>query len=113
MTSGRSAKPDRMSESLLRWWSFAVSMRWTMSWSVPCVASVVKVDPISAAQIVYSLSRMLRTFSPKVLLGLHATGEELPIVGLIQRGGNALPAAWNAWSSDQMANPSEPNIMQA
>ena len=39
----------------------------------PCVASVVKVEPMSAAQIVYSLSRMLRTFSQKLFSGLHST----------------------------------------
>ncbi len=36
-----------------------------MSWSVPCVAIVVKTEPRSAAQIVYSLPRM-PLIAPKV-----------------------------------------------
>ncbi len=33
-------------------------MRCTMSWSVPCVDMVMKVDPISPAKIVYSTSNI-------------------------------------------------------
>ena len=36
---------------------FAVNIRCTMSWSVPCVAMVMKMEPSSAAQIVYSLPK--------------------------------------------------------
>jgi hypothetical protein len=38
---------------------FAVSMRWTMSWSVPWVASVTNSEPNKAAHTVNSLSSTL------------------------------------------------------
>ena len=40
-----STRPDSTSASRLLRLFFAVSMRCTMSWSVPCVAMVVKIEP--------------------------------------------------------------------
>ena len=60
---GISASPDRMSERRLRRMSGAVNIRCTMSWSVPCVDMVMKVEPISPAKMVYSISNMPLIFS--------------------------------------------------
>ena len=51
---GRSASPESTSERRLRRTSGAVSIRCTMSWSVPCVAIVTNVLPNRPAKIVYS-----------------------------------------------------------
>ena len=59
-----SAKPLRISESRDLAVFSAVSMRWTMSWSVPWVAMVKKVMPMSAAKIVYSVSSIARRAAP-------------------------------------------------
>ena len=55
---GMSARPDMMSDRRLRRTSFAVNIRWTMSWSVPCVPIVIKTEPIRPAKIVYSVSNI-------------------------------------------------------
>jgi hypothetical protein len=57
-TIGISANPDRINERRLRRISGAVNIRCTMSWSVPCVDMVMKVDPIRPAKIVYSTSNI-------------------------------------------------------
>ena len=56
--TGTSAKPERMRLLRERRISGAVSMRWTISWSVPWVAMVTKTAAKKAVKIVYSVSRM-------------------------------------------------------
>ena len=55
---GISASPDMMSERRLRRTSGAVNIRCTMSWSVPCVDMVIKVEPINPAKMVYSMANI-------------------------------------------------------
>ena len=66
---GKSTKPERIVACALCRRFFAVSMRCTVSWSMPCVAIVTKVLPITAAQIVYSSERT----------SCHPRAETLPI----------------------------------
>ena len=65
-TTGTSTSPEPTTAQRLRRVSLAVSMRWTMSWSVPWVARVVKTEPRNAAQTVYSLDKTFLTWSQKV-----------------------------------------------
>ena len=55
-TMGMSARPERIVAFALCRGFRAVSIRCTMSWSVPCVASVTNVEPRNAAHSVYSCS---------------------------------------------------------
>ena len=54
MTMGKSSSPDTMTARVPALLLFAASIRCTMSWSVPCVAMVMKVAPRKAAHTVYS-----------------------------------------------------------
>ena len=58
---GKSIKPEKITarEPFLQ--SGAANMRCTISWSVPCVAMVMNVEPKTAVHNVYSLLRMLFT----------------------------------------------------
>ena len=53
-----------MSESCDFRWSGAVNIRWTMSWSVPCVAMVSNVEPMNAAKSVYGSSNIAFNAAP-------------------------------------------------
>ena len=57
-TMGISMRPERITARAPFLLSGAASMRCTMSWSVPWVAMVMKVDPSTAVQSVYSLPRI-------------------------------------------------------
>jgi hypothetical protein len=66
---GMSANPERMSERRLRRMSGAVSIRCTMSWSVPCVPMVMKVAPKRPAKIVYSIANIATIFCQPCFAG--------------------------------------------
>ena len=66
---GISASPERMSERRLRRISGAVSIRCTMSWSVPWVPMVIKVDPKRPAKMVYSIANMAAIFPSRACAG--------------------------------------------
>ena len=66
---GISARPDMMTERRLSRTSGAVNMRCTMSWSVPCVDIVIKVEPINPAKIVYSMANIPLILSQPLLAG--------------------------------------------
>ena len=98
---GTSARPEVISASRLRALSFAVSIRCTMSWSVPCVAMVVNVEPSSAAQIVYSLPRMPRTLPQNPWGGIDAARKDRQVARLLEHGSRARPAAHAVPERDQ------------
>ena len=78
---GMSARPERINARRLLVAFLAVNIRCTMSWSVPWVAMVMKVEPKMAAQMVYSVPNTVRTLSRKGAPGLVPESKKIMSLG--------------------------------
>lgn len=95
MTMGKSISPDTMTARVPALLFFAASLRWTMSWSVPCVAIVMNVAPQKRCPYRIFLSQNVGTLFQEAESFFRSPGKEFPVIPSVHDGGNGVPAAGN------------------